>query len=300
MHIIVCAKQIQATYARTGKSPEALFLNPEDHIYRVNPYDEAAMALAVKVKDAMPAAQITVITLTPMAAEEDLWRLLGMGADRLCRIDLAESDGEPVQNPQALDSWAKAQVLARAAKTLKADLVLCGKESVDRQNGLVATYMAHLLHLPYVAGIMDLRIQEETGVRITKNAGKGRREIMDCRLPALFGVDLLPEPLPMPAYAAIQTARCKEALHMVYDTGNLTAKTRSLTTTTPRPRPKPSPAPDSSLPSYARVKQLLSGSAMEKKGKLVTGSPESQVDEIIDFMELHGFLSRDAADKAVD
>ncbi|MBT8341334.1 MAG: hypothetical protein KJP07_15065, partial [Desulfatitalea sp.] len=73
MDIIVCAKQIQATYARTGKSAETLFLNPEDHIHRVNPYDEAAMALAVKVKRAMPAARITVITLAPMKAEEDLW-----------------------------------------------------------------------------------------------------------------------------------------------------------------------------------------------------------------------------------
>jgi electron transfer flavoprotein beta subunit len=73
-----------------------------------------------------------------------------------------------------------------------------------------------------------------------------------------------------------------------------------LATTTPRPRPKPIPAPDSNLPSFQRVKQLLSGSAMEKKGKLVTGSPENQADEIIDFMERHGFLPRNASDKVVD
>lgn len=300
MNIIVCAKQVQATYARTGKSPEALFLNPEDHIYRVNPYDEAAMALAVKAKDALPTAQITVITLAPMAAEDDLWRLMGMGADRLCRIDLTESDDTPDLIRQELDAWAKAQVLARAIKTLGADLVLCGKESIDRQNGLVATYMAHLLHLPHVTGILDLQLRKGNGARITKNAGKGRREIMDCRLPALMSVDLLPGPMPIPAYADIQTARRKETLHMVYDTGALTAKTRVLETTVPRPRPKPIPAPDSALPSHERVKQLLSGSAVEKKSQLVTGSPENQVDEIIDFMERNGFLPQDASDRNAD
>jgi len=300
MNIIVCAKQIQATYARTGRSPEALFLNPEDHIYRINPYDEAAMALAVKIKNADPAAQITVITLAPMVAEDDLWRLMGMGADRLCRIDLAGAEGATDQIPNALDSWAKAQVLARAVKTLKGDLILCGKESVDRQNGLVAAYMAHLLHLPFVAGILDLELTDGNSSRITKNAGKGRREIMDCRLPALFSVDLLPGLALKPAFAAIQSARRKETIKIVYDTGTLTAKTRVLTTTTPRPRPKPIPAPDSTLPSFERVKQLLAGSAMEKKGKLITDSPENQVDEIIDFMKRHGFLPQDAPDKAAD
>lgn len=301
MNIIVCAKQIQAIYARTGRSPEALFLNPEDHIYRVNPYDEAAMALAAKIKHAaIQAVQITVVTLGPMVAEEDLWRLMGMGADRLCRVDLTEPQNAPDAFPGELDSWAKAQALARTVKTLNGDLILCGKESIDRQNGLVATYMAHLLHLPFLAGILDLEFTDGDSSRITKNAGKGRREIMDCRLPALMSVDLLPGPMPKPAYADIQAARRKETLHMVYDTGALTAKTRTLVTSAPRPRPKPIPAPDSALPSHERVKQLLSGSTVEKKGKLVTGSPENQVDEIIDFMKRNGFLPQDAYDKGAD
>jgi electron transfer flavoprotein beta subunit len=296
MNIIVCAKQIEATYARTGRSPEEMYLNPEDHIYRVNPYDEAAMALAAKVKEAMPEARITVITLAPMKAEEDLWRLMGMGADRLCRIDPAASGKDPDKTTGVMDSWTKAKVLARAADTLNADLILCGKESADQQNGLVAAYMAHLLELPYISGILDLQVQTDRGARITKNAGKGRREIMDCRFPALFSVDLPPGPLPMPAFAAIQAARRKEVLQMIPDTGTSMAKTRVLETTTPRPRSKPTPAPDSSLPSFERVKQLLAGSALEKKGELVIGSPESQVEKILDFMRRHDVLLPDTSD----
>jgi electron transfer flavoprotein beta subunit len=82
---------------------------------------------------------------------------------------------------------------------------------------------------------------------------------------------------------------------MIYDTGALTAKIRVLETSTPRPRPKPTPAPDSSLPSFERIKQLLSGSAMEKKGELVTGSPENQAEKIVDFIQRHDFLPSDTS-----
>ncbi|MBT8341533.1 MAG: hypothetical protein HKP58_12705, partial [Desulfatitalea sp.] len=232
--------------------------------------------------------------------EEDLWRLMGMGADRLCRIDLTGPEDAPEEIPGAVDSWAKARVLTRAVKTLKGDLVLCGKASLDRQNGLVPAYMAHLLHLPFLAGILDLKLTDDHHSRITKNAGRGRREIVDCRLPALFSVDLPPGPTLKPAYTAIQSARRKEIIQMVCDTYPLTAKTRILATATPRPRPKPIPAPDSALPSFVRIKQLLSGSVTQKKGRQVTGSAERLVEKIINFMEHHGVLPRNAADKAVD
>jgi electron transfer flavoprotein beta subunit len=285
MNVIVCAKQLQATYARTGKVPETHYLNPEDSIFRINPYDDAAMALAVGIKASLSNTRITVVTLAPMTADEDLWRLMGMGGDRLCRIDLASGD------PASLDAWAKAQVLARAVRAIGADLVLCGKESLDRGNGLVAAYMAHYLRLPHVTGIQQLQIHDDGGARVTLNAGKGRREIMDCRMPTLFSVDLLPVPVPRPSFTAIQQARGKEVLHMVEDAGSLTSKTICTATTAPRPRPKPIVAPDSRLPGHDRVKQLLAGSTIQKKGKLVSGSPEQQVDEIVSFLTQHGFIS---------
>ena len=290
MNIIVCAKQIQATYARTGKLPEANYLNIEDSIFRVNPYDEAAMALAVGVKQATGSdTRITVVTLAPMIAEDDLWRLMGMGGDRLCRIETG--DAQDINGQAAgLDSWRRAQILARAARSLKADLVLCGKESQDRQNGLIGAYMARLLDFPLVSSIMNLELRSGDSARVTKNAGKGRREIIDCRLPAVFSVDIVPTPFPVPSYAAVQKARSKEVLHMVADTAAASAKTRCLAQTAPRPRPKPIEAPAGALSSYDRVRQLLSGSAIQKTGKVVTGSPETQVDAIMDFLTEHGFI----------
>ncbi|MBL7225811.1 MAG: hypothetical protein ISS59_06720 [Desulfobacteraceae bacterium] len=42
--------------------------------------------------------------------------------------------------------------------------------------------------------------------------------------------------------------------------------------------------------SYDRIQQLLTGSQVEKKGEMLRGSPESQVEGIISFLDRHGFL----------
>ena len=51
MRIIVCVKQIAHTYARTGKELNHYCLSPEDVVFRINPYDELAVAAALKAKE---------------------------------------------------------------------------------------------------------------------------------------------------------------------------------------------------------------------------------------------------------
>ena len=66
MKIIVCAKQIRHTYARTGTLPETHYISPEDSIYRIDPHDEAALELALGLKDQRENSTITLLTLGPM------------------------------------------------------------------------------------------------------------------------------------------------------------------------------------------------------------------------------------------
>ena len=48
------------------------------------------------------------------------------------------------------------------------------------------------------------------------------------------------------------------------------------------------------LHAYERIMQLLTGSTVEKKGEILTGSPESQVDGIVAFLTANGFLESDS------
>jgi electron transfer flavoprotein beta subunit len=65
----------------------------------------------------------------------------------------------------------------------------------------------------------------------------------------------------------------------------------------PRPRPKLVSAPDSRRQAYERIMQLLSGSMVEKKGEMLTGSLESQVEGIIAFLKANDFLVSDSEDQ---
>ena len=74
-------------------------------------------------------------------------------------------------------------------------------------------------------------------------------------------------------------------------TGNVEKKLLHKKTFPPRPRPKRVLTPDSSLPAFERINQLLAGSSIEKKGAMLTGDPESQVQGIISYLIENGFLN---------
>ena len=310
MKIIVCAKQIRHTYARTGTSPEAHFIAPEDGIYRVDPHDETALELALRLKDQIDTATVVLLTLGPMIADTEIRRCLAAGADDLYQINInaqpaPKNDPDPLDQP---DPWVKSDLIARAVAQLEADLVLCGKASLDKASGQVGALLAHRLDRPFVSAITDLAYTVGAGVddasadatgaplQVQRSTGRGVREMIECRLPAVFSVDLGRD-LRLPKFAGRQRAQAYVPRQLDYGTDLDAPKTVCARRFQPRPRPKIVPAPDSGLPAYDRVEQLLTGSKVEKKGELLTGSTESQVEGIVTFLQANGFLESDHADQ---
>jgi electron transfer flavoprotein beta subunit len=281
MRIVVCVKQISHTYARTGMDPERDFLGPEDEVFRVNPYDELAVAVALRTKELVGEGEINVLTLGPIIAEKELRRCMAMGADHLYQIDL----------PCRVDPWQKSTFLARAIKEMGADLVLCGKESIDSRNGQVGAFVAHLLAVPFVSCIRDISISSDKGsLEVQRSAGRGIREVIECPLPAVFSVDAGAIEPPFPTYEDKKQSQTLPVQRIIYDKDSVLPQSICTKTFPPRPRPKKAPAPDPGLDAFNRIGQLLTGSRVEKKGEMLRGSPESQVEGIISFLDQHGFL----------
>jgi electron transfer flavoprotein beta subunit len=290
MKIIVCAKQIRHTYARTGISPESHFICPEDGVYRVNPHDEAALELALGLKDEDEKITVTLLTLGPMIAQHEIQRCLATGADDLYQIKV---NGQPTSHSDPLDQpdpWVKSDLLSRAVRELKGDLVLCGKESLDKSSGQVGALMANRLDRPFVSAITDLSL-DETGdvLQVQRSAGRGIREIIECRLPAVLSVDLGSD-LRLPKFAKRRWAEAYIPRQLDYGADVEDPKIVCTRRFQPRPRPKMVSAPDSRLDAYDRIMQLLTGSTVEKKGEILTGSPKSQVEGIISFLKTNEFL----------
>lgn len=264
--------------------PERHYLVAEDALYRVNPYDEVAVEMALRVRETAEKGEVNLLTLGPLIAEGELRRCLAMGADRLFQVDV----------PDPIDPWSKSQVLAGCIKDMEADLVLCGKESMDRRNGQTGPFLAHHLGLPFVSAITDLKVPKgKDTTTVQRSAGRGVREIIECRLPAVMSVDLGAVEPRVPSYRDKEAAHHRPVETLVHGKVKPVPKVVRRVVFPPRPRPKRVPAPYSRLEAFERIRFLLAGSRVEKKGAVLTGDPESQVEGIIAFLKNHRFLHSD-------
>lgn len=310
MNIIVCVKQIRHTYARTGSDPGNIYFNPEDFIYRINPYDEAALELALQLKDKIEETTIFLLTIGELIAERELRRCLAAGADYLYQTlpdrritpEKGSHSDSPFQELMGQPSPAiKAEIIANAAKALRADLILCGKCSLDKANGQVGALVAKRLDLPYVSVITDLLFEPESNTfKVQRGAGRGVREEIACSKPALFSVDTGIH-LRIPTLEAKKLAENYEIrktdlsgqsgssyISAISDRPSPDTVCRKIFQ--PRPRPRFIQPPGSNLDACDRISQLLAGSKVEKTGKVLRGTPASQVDGIIDFLQENGFI----------
>ena len=281
MRIVVCVKQIAHTYARTGMDPDQYYLAPEDQVFRVNPCDELAIGMALHAKKVAGEAKIFLLTLGPIVAEEALLRCMALGADHLCQVDMEDK----------MDPWQKSVFLSRTIRNLRADLVLCGKESLDTRNGQVGAFLAHHLNFPFISSVRNMtRLEKDGTSRVERTAGRGTREIVECPLPAVFSVDPGAGFSPMPTWKEKQRARSLPVRKYLYDKDSVVPKVAVAKAFSPRPRPKSVTPPDNQLHAFERVQQLLTGSLVEKKGDMLVGDLQSQVEGILGFMKKNKLL----------
>lgn len=156
MKIVVCIKTIpdpEIPPAKFRLDEEAMRVIPPEGIPPVmSPYDQQAVELALRLKDAHD-CQVTVLSLTLHRAAEApdgvesassiIRQALAMGADE----GIALSD-EAFAGP---DSFGTASILAAAIRRVGGcDLVLCGRQAADWDEGLVGAILAEKLEAPLV------------------------------------------------------------------------------------------------------------------------------------------------------
>jgi len=281
MKIVVCVKQIYYTYARTGLEPEEHYLAPEDRICKINDCDEEAMALAAGLKVLHGDLEIIMVTMGSMIAENELRRCAASGADTIVQIDHTDT----------MDTWTKSGILAHFIRPMAPDLVLCGKESQDTRNGQMGAFLAHRLGWAFVSGITSLNINGgNDSMTVQRNAGRGTREIIECALPAVFSVNHAWIQPHLPTFDDKKRAQSLPIKKLYISEDVEPGKVISEGVFPPRPRPKQVPEIDAGLEAYDRIDLMLKGTRMEKKGVMLEGNPESQVEGIISFLKERGFL----------
>ncbi|MDH5696034.1 MAG: electron transfer flavoprotein subunit beta/FixA family protein [Dehalococcoidia bacterium] len=146
MNTIVCIKQILDPEIPPAKfrldSESKQVIPPEGIPPVINPYDEQAVELALRLKDKQE-GKITVVTLGSDAATSIVKHALAMGADE--GVILADEVFE------GSDSFSTAYILTKAIQKIgDYELVLCGRQAADWDEGLVGSVIAENLGLPLV------------------------------------------------------------------------------------------------------------------------------------------------------
>ena len=156
MNTIVCVKQVPDPEIPSGKfriDPEAKQAIPPEGIAPIiNPDDERAVELALRVKEKY-GGTITVVTLGSTAAERVAKHAIAMGAD----------DGIVLADPtfEGSDSFGIAHILVKTIQKIgDYDLIFCGRQAADWDEGLVGPIIAENLTLPLVTSAVAIDVME--------------------------------------------------------------------------------------------------------------------------------------------
>ena len=289
----MCVKQIKYIYAQTGADPKRNFVGPDDIVHLINPLDESAVEEALRIKEKHGDTEILVLSLGDRFTEEGLKKCLSMGADRAIHLY--------VEDFEKMDSWVTAMILANAIRSLQFELIFCGRESADDQCGLVGPYLAEILKIPYVYGIIKFEMDQAKGKALVHRAlERGNREIMACKVPALFtvgkGMNIPRYPsLPGILKAEHQQIETLEVKHLElpmdpFDpTSNLT---KLVSLSTPKPRRKARSSEDARLSASDRLKRIVKrGDSKEKEdSKVFEGSSDKVLHEFERVMAENGIV----------
>ncbi len=193
--VIVCVKQVM-----DPDTPASAFqIDPVANRVKmlpgvppvVNGFDENAIEAALRIKDET-GGTVTVLSVGSQFVMDVMKKPLSMGADRLVLAqDEAFAD---------LDSYSTARVLARAIEKIERyDLVLCGRQASDWDNGQVPMGIAEMLNLPCMTVAQKVEVVDH-GVVVHHPLADGY-EVVESDLPALVTVS---NELGEPRYATLR------------------------------------------------------------------------------------------------
>jgi electron transfer flavoprotein beta subunit len=190
MHICVCVKRVPLTGGRITLTDDQRALSTKHLGFTVSPHEECGVEEAVQIVE-REGGSVTVLTLGPAEAEEQLRDMMAIGADRAIHL---LTDGEE-WDPQAT---AAAIVAAIRADEQPYDLILFGNESADAGNYQVAIRVAHALGMPSVTGVKAISF--ESGGAVCEQEVAGGRDIYELALPAVVSVK---EGINLPRYPSV-------------------------------------------------------------------------------------------------
>jgi electron transfer flavoprotein alpha/beta subunit len=147
----------------------------------LNAFDAYAVAHAARLRDQL-GGEVVAMTMGPPQAEEALRTTLALGADRCIHL----SD----RVFAVADTLGTSRTLALAIQKEGADLVLCGRKTLDSETWQVPPEVAAFLEVPHVTNVSSL--ESDGSLLRARRLGDEGEELFELELPALCSVAVPP------------------------------------------------------------------------------------------------------------
>ena len=227
MEILVCVKRVPMVGGTIVVTADGQDVDTRMSGFTVSPHEECAVEEAVRLVE-RHGGSVTVLTLGPPAAADQLRDMLALGASRAVLLETDGREWGPIATAEAIVAAVRGRAepegQAADATGCPYDLLLFGNEAADTGDYQVPVRVAHALGLPCVTGIknLDVTVGPADGVRnvaggaaVTVGSGAGARggasararreyrgteEIFDIPLPAVISVK---EGINLPRYPSL-------------------------------------------------------------------------------------------------
>ncbi|OLC55236.1 MAG: hypothetical protein AUH85_09780 [Chloroflexi bacterium 13_1_40CM_4_68_4] len=176
MKILVALKQVPDSTVRIKVAPDGKSIVTDGMTWSISPYDEYAVEMALEQKDADASTTVSVVTVGPSRAKDALRAALAMGCD-----DATFVTSEEITAPLVV-----ARALAKVVEQKQPDLVLCGRQASDDDQGFVGPALAMVIGWPHVATVTKFA-PVDGGVEIWRET-EGGHEVWKSSGPALITV----------------------------------------------------------------------------------------------------------------
>lgn len=256
MNIVVCIKQVPDT-AEVRINPETNTLIREGVPSIINPYDLHALEAALQIRE-KAGGTVAVISMGPPQAETALRDAIAMGADNATLLTDRAFAGS--------DTWATSYTLAKAVEKLGADVVICGKQAIDGDTAQVGPEMAEFLGIPHISYVRKIEEVGPESIRVQRLMDDGS-DVVESSFPVLLTVVKEVNQPRLPSLKGKMAA--KKAEIRKWTSADIGADADKVGL-------KGSPT---------QVRNIFAPEA-KKDRKMITGSPEEQVDGLV--RELRG------------
>lgn len=192
MKIAVLIKQIPLNAQAVFNEDNSI--NRAASVKGMNPSDKCALLHAAALSG--EGKEIIALSMGPSSAEDTLREAVALGATEGILLQDAAFAGS--------DTLATGRILAAAVKALGADLVLCGRRTVDGETGQVGPQLAVRLGVPCVANVTKLRVKD--GALEAERLTADGRETVRTALPAVVTVTENLDVTALPSLAGLRAA----------------------------------------------------------------------------------------------